>query len=297
MTCGANAGDSATTRRTGPDGDDLALGEHDDVVGDLRHELDVVGGHQHRVAVVGEVAQDPGERALGGVVEPAGRLVEQHAPAAGATSTIARASASRWPSERSRGWWSSGMPGTSRSRIARHGVARCRRRRPRTPRRRSRGRAGRRRSAAPGRRSARRRRRRARPGRCRRRRPVRRCAGRCPAAPRAATTCRTPLRPISAVTWPARRSRSTSRSGDRAGRARRSSPAAGDSAVGRPGARRPAAAGRGRSAAGPAPGLAHASAAAATSRRPGPSSTIGGTTGEVAEQRRRARRRARARRR
>ena len=45
VTCGANDGDSATTRAHRPRRDHVAVGEHDDVVRALGDELDVVGGH------------------------------------------------------------------------------------------------------------------------------------------------------------------------------------------------------------------------------------------------------------
>ena len=57
---GGRLGDDAAG---GPGGDDLALGEHDDLVGDGGDELDVVGGDEHGVPVGGEVAQDPGQLA------------------------------------------------------------------------------------------------------------------------------------------------------------------------------------------------------------------------------------------
>ena len=50
MTCGAKAGDSASTRRTGPDETTSPSAMHHDLVGDQRGELDVVGGHQDRPA-------------------------------------------------------------------------------------------------------------------------------------------------------------------------------------------------------------------------------------------------------
>ena len=78
VTCGANAGDSATHPAYRPGRDDLALGEHDHLVGDQRGELDVVGGDQHGPALGGEAAQAAASAALGAVVEAAGRLVEQY---------------------------------------------------------------------------------------------------------------------------------------------------------------------------------------------------------------------------
>ena len=105
---GGRLGDHAAYR---PGGDDLAVGEDHDVVGGLGDELHVVGGDQDRVPVGGQVAQDPGQHALGRVVEAAGRLVEQHHAAAAATSTSASASASRCPSDRSRGCWVVGDAG------------------------------------------------------------------------------------------------------------------------------------------------------------------------------------------
>ena len=59
-------------------GHDLALGHHDDLVGDLGGELDVVRGQEDGVVVSGEVGDDARERRLAGVVEAAGRFVEQH---------------------------------------------------------------------------------------------------------------------------------------------------------------------------------------------------------------------------
>jgi len=57
--------------------DDLAVGHHDRVVGGLRDELHVVAGHEHRVPVGGQGTHRRRERSLGGVVQPARRLVEQ----------------------------------------------------------------------------------------------------------------------------------------------------------------------------------------------------------------------------
>ena len=193
VTCGANDGDSATTRRTGPGGDHLALGEHDHVVGGPGDELHVVGGHQHRVPVGGEVPEDAGERVLGQVVEPPGRLVEQQHRRAGVEHQRQR---QREP-----------LPLGQVPRVDVVGDAgdqpvqdpRGSRRSPRpqrrTPRPRSRGRAGRRRSAAPARPGLVARPRRAGPGRGRPPGRCRRGDGPSPGAPRAATTSRSRCAP------------------------------------------------------------------------------------------------------
>ena len=48
-TCGANAGEPASTSRDRPVGDHLAVGQHDDPVGDLGGQLHVVGGEHDGV--------------------------------------------------------------------------------------------------------------------------------------------------------------------------------------------------------------------------------------------------------
>ena len=103
-TCGANTGDGHHDVAGRAVGHDLAVGQHDDAVGDRRHELDVVGGQQHGVARRRRArAAIADQAALGRVVEAAGGLVEQHDTRASARSWTARTRASRWPSERSRG--------------------------------------------------------------------------------------------------------------------------------------------------------------------------------------------------
>ena len=191
---------------------------------------------------------------------------------------MASTSASRWPSDRSRGCRPPSMPGASRSsrRRAEPGRATATRGPPAPARRRpSRGRAGRSGSAAPARRARGGPRPAGRGGswprdvdRCRR------AADRCPAPPTAARTCPTPLRPISATISPACRSRSTSRTATRSpyltttrahpsgrsrGRRRR------DGARRRGDQREPVPQRAGRPA-----GVAHATAAAAATRRAGP---------------------------
>ena len=84
VTCGAKAGDSATTRRTGPDETTSPSASTTHVVGDLGDELHVVGGDQDRRPSAAMAAQRRGEGVLDGVVEPARRLVEeQHGRRAG----------------------------------------------------------------------------------------------------------------------------------------------------------------------------------------------------------------------
>ena len=111
MTCGANAGDAASTSPGRPVRDDLALGEHHHLVGGHGGELHVVGRHHHRMPVVGERAQHRRPaRPWPGSPDP--RVGSSSSSTGGApTSTTTSARASRWPSERSRGWVSSGMPG------------------------------------------------------------------------------------------------------------------------------------------------------------------------------------------
>ena len=59
-------------------GDDLALGEHDHLVGDLAPRTPRRGvATSTACPSAASPAQDAGELRLGGVVEPAGRLVEQ----------------------------------------------------------------------------------------------------------------------------------------------------------------------------------------------------------------------------
>ena len=109
------------------------------------------------------------------------------------------------------------------------------------------------------------------------------CACRDPAAPTAATTCPQPLRPISAVTLPARERRGRPRGPRPCGRARTVTPRAVRPAS-RPSTSARASGGRraGR-ARGPRAARRRApSAGAATSPASRPSSTSGGTTGESA---------------
>ena len=80
-------------------------------VGDLGDQLDVVGGEHDGVALVGQVAQDL--RRAGAWRRSRGRGSARRAAAAAgrAASTIASARVSRWPSDRSRGCWSTGDAG------------------------------------------------------------------------------------------------------------------------------------------------------------------------------------------
>jgi hypothetical protein len=65
-TCGAKAGEDTSTEGRRTVDDDLALGHHHDPVGGLGDELDVVGGEQDGHPVVGQFAEHPGQRRLGG---------------------------------------------------------------------------------------------------------------------------------------------------------------------------------------------------------------------------------------
>ena len=223
-TCGAKAGDDTTTSAVGPSAT-TSPGRHDDhPVGALGDELDVVGGHDDRPTARGEPAQHAGSApALAVGSRP--RVGSSSSSTGGsAVSWTASTSASFCPSDRSRGWRSRGMPGATRSSSAGAGAARARRSRGRpgrTPRRRCRGRAGRPRSAGPARpvsavlpqrgRAARRRRmprhRSAAVGRVTRTVPE--VSGPLPWSAHSRDDLPEPLRPMRAVTSPARRSRST----------------------------------------------------------------------------------------
>ena len=193
VTCGANAGDSATTsayraarrrprprraprRRRRPGRRTRRRGWPPAPRGPRRRA-------SRRIA---------GQRALGGVVEAAGRLVEQQHPRAGGEHERQREGEPLALGEVARVL----VAGDAGHEPVEQRAAACRppaaRRRPRTPRRRSRGRAGRRRSAAPARPAPG-----AGPASSRgrvdavdRRRDAGAARRRCPGAPTAATTCR-----------------------------------------------------------------------------------------------------------
>ena len=155
VTCGANDGDSASTRCGEPLETTSPSAMHHDLVGDVRGELDVVGREQDRAPVGGEVGDDPGELGLAGVVEAAGGLVEQHDRRAGGEhdrqrerEPLALGEVTRVDGLVDAG----GEPVEQPAAGAGLGVGAAGRPR-RTRRRRSRGRAGRRRSAAPARRA------------------------------------------------------------------------------------------------------------------------------------------------
>jgi hypothetical protein len=51
--------------------DDLAVGQHDNAVGDDGGQLDVVGGHGDRMPGGGEISKHADQPVLGGIVQPA----------------------------------------------------------------------------------------------------------------------------------------------------------------------------------------------------------------------------------
>ena len=193
VTCGAKAGDSATTRRTGPD--ETTSPSASTTTSSATWATNSTSWVATSTAWPSSARprRMPGQHVLGGVVEAARGLVEQQHPRPGhqhqrqgereplalreVAGVLVAGDAGHQPVEQ------------------RRGRRRCRRRRPRTPRRRSRGRAGRRRSAAPARPARADRRGRARRGRCRRRRRGPPYAVRCPGSPRAARTCRSRCAP------------------------------------------------------------------------------------------------------
>ena len=149
VTCGANAGDAASTSRVGPSETTSPSASTTTRSAACGCELHVVGRHHHRVPVVRESPEHVGELGLRRVVQTAGRLVEQQhrwrrrraprrARARAADPRRGRAGARRRVRRARAGRAACGTPPTHRPPR--------RTRRPRT-----RGRAGRPRSAAPAR--------------------------------------------------------------------------------------------------------------------------------------------------
>ena len=113
-TWGAKAGDATTTSAVGPVGHDIAGRHHHHPVGGGGHELDVVGGDDHGPTLGGQAVEDADQRPLGPVVEPPGRLVEQH-DVAGRRSADGQHQSQPLTLGQVAGMESSAMPGASRS--------------------------------------------------------------------------------------------------------------------------------------------------------------------------------------
>ena len=92
------AGDAALELRRGALGDDAAVVEHRDPVGELVGLVEVLGGEEDRDAVGDQLADDLPHGAAAARVQAGGRLVEEDQPGS-PTSVIARSSRRRIPPE------------------------------------------------------------------------------------------------------------------------------------------------------------------------------------------------------